>query len=286
VAAARLVRRGAEIFLLAFLFRAQAFVVSPGNPLTSLLRVDILNIMGPAMMGSAALWGLSAGPRTAALASAAAASLIALVTPPIRTAGWIGLLPGPLQWYVTPSGSHSTFTLFPWAAFVMAGAAYGSVLAPALWGDERRTVWRLGQAGAVLALGSYALSMRPSIYTASSFWTTSPTYFGLRVGVLMMVLATLFAIAPATRRIRGPFAALAHLGQHSLFVYWIHVELVYGYATIWIHRRLPLWGTALAYAGFVLLMYWAIALRDAVVERWHRTAGGASGRNLEIGSTT
>src|SRR5262249_36233761 len=40
-------RRGLEIFVLAFLFRLQAFVVSPGAHPITLFRVDILNIMGP-----------------------------------------------------------------------------------------------------------------------------------------------------------------------------------------------------------------------------------------------
>src|SRR5262245_40168298 len=39
-------RRGIEIFLLAFLFRLQAFVISPGSPPVMLFRVDILNVMG------------------------------------------------------------------------------------------------------------------------------------------------------------------------------------------------------------------------------------------------
>src|SRR4051812_41147189 len=38
-------RRGLEIFILGFLFRLQAFVLSPGSPLITLFRVDILNIM-------------------------------------------------------------------------------------------------------------------------------------------------------------------------------------------------------------------------------------------------
>src|SRR5882672_7811509 len=33
-------RRGLEIFILAFLFRVQALIVSPGGPLVSLFRVD------------------------------------------------------------------------------------------------------------------------------------------------------------------------------------------------------------------------------------------------------
>ena len=52
-------RRGLEIFLLAFVFRVQAWVLGWGAPAT-LLKVDILNIMGPSIMAAAALWGLAA----------------------------------------------------------------------------------------------------------------------------------------------------------------------------------------------------------------------------------
>jgi len=64
-AASGAVRRGFEILLLAFLFRLQAFIVSPGNPPVSLLRVDILNIMGPAVMGAAIVWRVARGTRSA-----------------------------------------------------------------------------------------------------------------------------------------------------------------------------------------------------------------------------
>src|SRR5215208_3349117 len=54
-----IVRRGLEIFVFAFLFRIQAFVVSPGNPLVALFRVDILNIMGPAIVAAGLLWAVT-----------------------------------------------------------------------------------------------------------------------------------------------------------------------------------------------------------------------------------
>ena len=41
-------RRGLEIFILAFLFRLQAFIVTPGSHPVTLFRVDVLNVMGPA----------------------------------------------------------------------------------------------------------------------------------------------------------------------------------------------------------------------------------------------
>ena len=62
-------RRGLEIFILAFLFRLQGFIVTPGGSPVTLFRVDILNIMGPAMVGVGLLWGAgrTAGARVASL---------------------------------------------------------------------------------------------------------------------------------------------------------------------------------------------------------------------------
>src|SRR3989442_6751138 len=49
-------RRGLEVFILAFLFRLQAFIVSPGGHPVTLFRVDILNIMGPALVAASLVW--------------------------------------------------------------------------------------------------------------------------------------------------------------------------------------------------------------------------------------
>jgi hypothetical protein len=68
---------------------------------------------------------------------------------------------------------------------------------------------------------------------------------------------------------------LGRFGRSSLFVYWIHVELVYGYASwLWRHR-LPLWGTAIAFSLFCVLMYRAIGWRDVLVGKWRNRSGGA-----------
>lgn len=265
--AAVLMRRGAEIYALAFIFRAQSFIVSPGNPLVSLLRVDILNIMGPSLIVAALLWRLAPGQRWAAWSCAAAGAAIAFVAPLARTATWVSALPPAVQWYITPVGNHSTFTLFPWAGFVFVGAACGIILASTK-AREGRTAWLMALAGLVLAVASYALSFRPSIYQISSFWTTSPTYFGVRIGILMLALSGLYALSPAAVFAPAAWNALARFGRHSLFVYWVHVELVYGYATAVLHHRLPVWGTGIAYVLFTVLMYASLDLRDRLVSWW------------------
>jgi uncharacterized membrane protein len=274
------VRRGLEIFVLAFLFRLQAFIVSPGSPVVTLFRVDILNVMGPSIVVAGLLWGLVENRAALTLVYAASATAVAMLTPIVRSAGWVDALPIWLQWYVRPAGEFTTFTSFPWAGFLFAGGALGALIA-AVRDDrsERRLQVAAAAAGTgLIGLGLYLASL-PAIYQSSSFWTSSPTYFAVRVGVMMLALAVIYALSAAADRARITLGPLEKLGRSSLFVYWIHVELVYGYATWPIRHRLTLWQAAAAYAIFCTLMYGAVLARDRVVDRWRaRRAAGPSAR--------
>jgi uncharacterized membrane protein len=260
-------RRGLVIFLLAFLFRVQAFVVSPGNSLVSLLRVDILNIMGPAIVVTAVVWGLCRRRSTLTIVFAVLAIAVAMLTPPIRVAQWVNGLPVWVQWYVRPAAEHTVFTAFPWVGFVFAGGAMGALLAGA---GEARSVRRLHLATAVVgaalvALGFYTAS-RPPLYRESFFWTSSPTYFAIRVGVMMLTLALIYGFEVFTAQWDVRIRPVERLGRSSLFIYWIHVELVYGYASWPLRRHLHVYQTAIAYGLFCLLMYGAVVLRDHVLQ--------------------
>lgn len=253
----RVCKRGLEIFLLAFLFRFQAFVLSPGGPAIALFRVDILNVMGPAIAAAAVMMSV----RTSAIGRAAsygiAATVLAMATPIVRASPLVDALPTWIQWYLRPAGEYTTFTLFPWAGFVLCGAAVGVLIGNVA--SSARVMTGVGACGAMLALIGLYTAAQPSIYAVSSFWTSSPTWFAIRAGIVMISLAALSAFdrAVVVARLRP----LETLGRHSLFVYWIHVELVYGYAS-WIWKgRLPLWGTVLAYVTFCCLMYWVVKLK-------------------------
>jgi uncharacterized membrane protein len=272
----QLIRRGLEVFILAFLFRLQAFIVTPGSPLITLFRVDILNVMGPSIVAAGLIWGLVSGRAGLISIYAILTILVAMVTPILRSAPSIQTLPTLVQWYLRPAGELTTFTLFPWAGFVFAGAAVGSVLAST---RDRRSEWVLNLAllavgGVVAALGFYTASL-PSIYSASSFWTSSPTYFLIRSGVLMMALGALPGLEPLADRIPAAFGWLERFGRSSLFIYWIHVELVYGYATWPLRHRLELWQTALAYVAFCALMYGALVVRDRVLTSFRARSSGS-----------
>ncbi len=149
-----MLRRGAEIFAFALLFRLQEYVIAWGwAPWSDLLRVDVLNIIGLSMILMALLCGVvlflcgalkiggselgrdGLGPRTIALifASIATAAFFALLTPPLYTTWRPTWLPWPIESYI--DGCHNLgtplpylFPLFPWAAFAFAGLAAGFIL--------------------------------------------------------------------------------------------------------------------------------------------------------------
>ncbi len=163
-AARAVVRRGLEIFLLAFLFRAQAWVLGWGSP-TTLLRVDILNIMGPSIMAAAALWGWAGVTKRRYAAYVAATLAMALLTPIVRATPLLDGVPDPIQAYLRPIPGLTNFAFFPWAGFVFAGAVLGlGIDASRTRESETRLNVGFVAAGAAMAILAYAASFAPTPY--------------------------------------------------------------------------------------------------------------------------
>jgi uncharacterized membrane protein len=254
-AARRVERRGWQIFFFAFLFRLQSFTLGGFANAAGLLKVDILNIMGPAIVAAACVWRVGGTRWRRAAVLACGAAVLAMATPAIRDAGWLTGWPDPLEWYFRPDPGKGTFTLFPWAAFVLAGA----VLGVALDGGRTWAPWRLHATVAAVGLGiglaAYWASWQPPLFRSARFWTTSPAFLALRVGLLVVLVAVAWLWSVR----RWPRVTTAQplqvLGLGSLFVYWVHVELVYGGATRPLRRQLTLEQAAAAWAVFTVGMY-------------------------------
>ncbi|MGE3275169.1 MAG: heparan-alpha-glucosaminide N-acetyltransferase domain-containing protein [Vicinamibacterales bacterium] len=286
-AAAELRRRGAQVFVLGLLFRIQSQVLGFG-PLDNLFRVDILNTMGLAMVAAATLWQLGRA-RAGRMALLTAATLAVTVATPIVWAAPLPALPAALEAYLRPSGGLAQFPLFPWAGYLLAGAVVGDAVAATRGraaGERLPLLLLLG--GLVLGPASWWASWQPSLYRTADFWTTSPALLGLRLGIVLVLVGLAWAhcvfwlpserataatvpgrtLASAGARVWAPVADgqrrltewVELLGRSSLFVYWVHVELVYGMATKVIQGELPLWlsgiGTAVLTAAFVPLVGW------------------------------
>ena len=252
------VRRGLWILALAFLFRLQSALISGGQLPQALLKVDILNVMGVSMVIGALCWAVvRTQPRRVALFTVVTVA-VALFTPVVRNAAGLAALPDPLEAYLRPVRGLTGFALFPWAGFLTAGAAVGAWLESGRTSAEETVANRwLAVFGAAVAIAAYAASFGPPLLPNTSFWTSSPAFFALRTGLLMLSVPVAFAIS---RTWRG--TALQEFGRASLFVYWVHVELVYGVLSAPLHRRLPFPVALLAFAFFSLAMFGLVRLKE------------------------
>ena len=123
------------------------------------------------------------------------ASAISLLSPLLWTTWRMRWLPWPVESYI--NGVHNLgepqawlFPVFPWSAFAFAGLAVGFLL----FSDWAK---KLGATFFILAgasgVGMIYLSMwldhgAIQIYPVYDYWHTSPNFFLLRVGLLLMIL--------------------------------------------------------------------------------------------------
>jgi len=273
------IHRGAEIFGFGLLFRLQEYLIAWGwAPKSDLLRVDILNTIGLSMMLmgvlcwiTALIFTLKNGPEESRLrfinlqivTAISAALMISILTPMLWSAWRPRFLPWPLESYI--NGVHNLgtpqawlFPIFPWSAFAFAGLAIGFILQnPATKQREAKVFVALGIFGLVLIQLSRWLDHMPrQLYPVYDYWHTSPNFFLIRVGMLLLILLASYAWCRWGLAQWG-FSPLIVLGEASLVVYWVHIEFVYGRVSILPKRAV---GIGTAALGLLIITVAMIAL--------------------------
>lgn len=235
------IQRGAEIFGLGILFRVQEYALGyKWVPWTDLLRVDILNILGMAMMLMGVFCWLTAATAVSVarmrgiVLALLVATGIALLTPPLWTNWRLRFLPWPLETYINGlhtynEPQHWLFPIFPWCAFAFAGLAIG-FLVFSDFARKREALFFgvLGIAGVSAILLSMLLDALPiRVYAVYDYWHSNPNFLLARCGVLLIILSLVYAWCRWGFAQKG-FSPVIQLGQTSLLVYWVHIEFVYG----------------------------------------------------------
>lgn len=285
--------RGAEIFGFGLLFRLQEFLIAWGwAPKSDLLRVDILNNIGLSMMLMGVVcWAVLAvsgagasardlGPRNVTLCLIVAASatslLISLLSPLLWTTWRPNWLSWPIESYI--NGVHNLgtpqpwlFPVFPWTGFAFAGLAVGFIL-QSEWTRVRESQMFLGIgiAGLMLMeLSRWLNSLPVHLYAVYDYWHTSPEFFTIRIGMLLVILAMCYAWCRWGVARRG-FSPLIQLGQASLIVYWVHIEFVYGRVSILPKHSEGIVGATVGLLIIALAML-ALAYFRTHLKDWTRT---------------
>ena len=268
-----IMRRGAQIFGLALLFRLQEFILGqPRAPWTDLLRVDVLNIIGLSLvlLGAfcGAMWPITSGNRARMGVSAGFfAAVVALVTPPLWTTHRPQWLPWFLESYINGVHIFDTpqsylFPLFPWTAFAFAGFAAGCFLTSA-WARRRdflAVALTAGAGAALMALGLW-LDSRPHPAGTYDFWHTSANFFMIRIGIVTALLLAGYLWCRRAPSLWG-FSPVIELGKQSLLVYWVSIELAYGGLSILRKRAQDIPTATIALIALTLAMIALAAWRN------------------------
>jgi len=281
------IRRGAEIFALGLLFRIQEYALGyRWSPWTDLFRVDVLNILGLSMMLMGVLCWLSADHRPtsasalpqsartsrirAIFASLLAATAVALATPLLWTTHRPRHLPWPLESYI--NGVHVfgnpqpwLFPVFPWSAFAFVGLAVGFFLFTNIAKCYEGLIFVvLGGTGILACFLSLKLDASPiELYSSYDYWHTSPNFFLMRCGILLIVLFCVYAWCRWGLAQLG-FSPIIQLGKTSLLVYWVHIEFVYGRLSILPKHQ----STVRAASAGLAIIFLAMLLLSLVRTNW------------------
>ena len=261
-------KRSGYFFLIAYLFRLQLFITGqPGAKLEDFLKVDILNAMGLAAVPLAFLAIVPAIDRIRL--AVAMGVLIAASSPVFSEMSFTGV-PHFIKLYLKPD--YAEFSFFPWASFMAFGVAFGTIMRmipPAK--IERLVEWGALFGFGLIISGRFFGDIDYSLYTKSEYWLDSPALVAVKLGIVLLLLAISFVWTEFGLHGRRSYVAL--FGMHSLLVYWVHVELVYGQLLARWKETLPL-STASVAAVVTVALMGALAV---VKVRWYdqRPAVGA-----------
>lgn len=214
--------RARYLFVIAFLFRIQMWAFAlPYSRWVDIFRVDILNCMGFAVLLLA--WLVIPNTRSRVVYAAAAGLFISFFSPIVTTTD-LSLLPAVALQYIVPD--ERDFSFFPWGAFLAFGISAGSLLriVPAEH-YGRMMQWAMLLGLTLIYLSQYASNLPYSLYAESNFWLDGPGLTLIKTGIVMVMGALGYLWMSF---LEGRFSWVALLGQHSLPVYWVHIELTYG----------------------------------------------------------
>ncbi|HJZ85574.1 MAG TPA: heparan-alpha-glucosaminide N-acetyltransferase domain-containing protein [Polyangia bacterium] len=268
-------KRGLEVLALGFGFRLFEWVLAGAgwSYVSDIWRVDILNCIGLSLIVAAYVASPSdLEEGRLPLRTAAVALAVVFLTPFVERLHFPAWAPRPLTAYLAGSKPVAFFPLFPWLAYVLAGCVAGAVWVRAARADKlgRAMAWTTAVGLGMALIGQLGHRTGVPFYSFGDNQAppTSPTAFFYRTGMCLVGGALAYL---ATRGADpAKFSWLRQLGRTSLFVYWIHVELVYGHLSDPIKRKLSMLSASLLLMLLTMLMVLLSIWRTERFDKWRR----------------
>jgi len=248
----------------------------------SLLQSDVLQCVGVTLLLLQMSILLTKERKTFKWLAAGIAASVIFSAPLMWSRHFSGVLPLALVSYLSPE-TGSWFPLFPWAGYILCGVLIGAVVAKARTPAHALSITVKSAAlGAGLLLLSWVVMYLPfSFYPDHDFWKSNPAMFFVRLSVVSLVGNCIFLAQhwwQATPRL--PLI----IGRHSLFIYILHLVIVYGSVvnrglaqrigpTLQLSQTLGVAAAVFATVSLVTILWYQLKTRSQTAASWITTAG-------------
>ncbi|MFP4542962.1 MAG: heparan-alpha-glucosaminide N-acetyltransferase domain-containing protein [Candidatus Kapaibacterium sp.] len=191
-------------------------------------QVNILQLFGISLILLTGIFKLSKSDSSLVYMCALAAVLFTILTPIAHTVNWYDVVPAPFAAYLSFE-KGSLFPIFPYSSYLFYGVLLGAILKQTE--PERRTnlliKWGI-PFGVLFILAGYAMSWayyEIGFDIVSSFGKADPGRVLKSVG---FVLAGLSFIAMFYKLTKGLARYYSLFGKKALFIYVVHLVIIYG----------------------------------------------------------
>lgn len=230
------------------------------------LQVNVLHLTGAAMLIVILLSVVSRRLKSLGYSALVASLFVFCLAPFINTTAWLDQLPVGIANYF--SYTHgSLFPIFPFAGYMFAGVAIGSFMKSIESGQRfgfiKSNAWWIG--AMIFLLGGIVgtLTTRFALFPQHEFAFSNPAVALMRSGIIIFMMTPFALIYRLTLRWKDLYSVF---GQKSLYIYVIHLILLYGCpwfpsVVTFNYRALHLWQggiIAVAVIGLTLTMVYSI----------------------------
>lgn len=193
-----------------------------------LFQVDVLHCVAVSILLLQGIVFLTRAPSLFGRTVSAVTGMLVLATPFVWSVD-LGPIISPVFSPYFNQAQPSIFPIFPFAGFMLAGAAMGHYFLLARQKAQERAFFvGVLKLAAIAATCGVVFDLLPlSLFPPHDYWKASPNFFLLRLSAVLVVMTAFFFLQRLPSALESPVLAL---GQASLMVYAVHLVLVYGSA--------------------------------------------------------
>lgn len=194
--------------------------------ISALFQVDALHCIAVTLLFLEVLVFVVKKERLFVTLAGACGIFFVFISPLVWSIQFTKFLPVPLAAYFNAETS-SWFPIFPSSAFIFFGVVFASIFIEA---KEHRHAMDVMQKtvmyGVLLIAVALGVAVIPiQLYPPHDFWKANPALFAARLGFIGIVTSSIFFFEHS---VRITWKLPQILGQESLFIYIVHLIIVYG----------------------------------------------------------